>query len=278
MGPRDQQARMDVATDASERDKMISRYKRLREVGRELSNKLVKRLSKDVLYEGGKRLEILQDGTLVFNSEDETAILMDYCIYNVRRKGRNAVEQYLIDSAADPDSDEMVCLRVMQHAIYSVFIVESVDPGLGVSVRNVFSNETVFIVDMGLSDSAVPGLVFASRLLSHEDFAVTGGAALPIGVPPDDQRQAITKEFAEAFATSGDGDFDPASLICGCLEQGCSSDIQYQEPTGRAIGRGPAFATRRPAPGGHRPATVGRNARCPCGSGRKSKHCCMKRS
>jgi hypothetical protein len=278
MSQSDQLARTDAAANVTERDKMISRYKRLREVGRELNSKLVKRLSKDVLDEGGKKLGILQGGTFVFNSEDESSILMDYCIYDVRRKGRNAVEQYLIDSAADPESDEMVCLRVMQHAIYSVFIVESVDPGLGVTVRDVFSNKTILIVDMGFSNSAVPGLILASRLLFHEDFAVTGGTALPVGVPPDDQRQAITKEFAGAFATSDDGDFDPAPLIRECLNQGCSSDIQYQQPTGRAIGRCPAPGSQRPALGSHHPATVGRNARCPCGSGRKFKHCCMKRS
>ena len=119
---------------------IVTRYKHLRAVGRTLNHKLVQRLSKDVLHEGGRKLGLLKRDTLVFNSEDETAILMDYCIYDVRRKGRNAFEQYLLDSAPAPESDEMVCLRAMQRAVYSLFIVESVIRGFGVAVRDLLSD------------------------------------------------------------------------------------------------------------------------------------------
>ena len=43
-----------------DRIEVISRYKHLRTVGRTLNQKLVERLSKDVLHEGGKKLGILQ--------------------------------------------------------------------------------------------------------------------------------------------------------------------------------------------------------------------------
>ena len=86
------------------RGEVISRYKHLRKVSVKLNDKIVQTLSKEVLHEGGKKLGILQSGTLVFNTEDETSVLMDYCLYDVRRKGRNAVEQYLIESPPDPES------------------------------------------------------------------------------------------------------------------------------------------------------------------------------
>src|SRR5665213_1035826 len=111
----------DVSAVAN-RDDIISRYQHLRTVGRNLNNKLVTRLSKDVLDEGGRKLGILRDGTFVFDSEDETSVLMDYCLYDVRRQGRNTIEQYLIDSPPAPESDEMTCLRAMQRAIYSLFV------------------------------------------------------------------------------------------------------------------------------------------------------------
>ncbi|NLS91391.1 MAG: SEC-C domain-containing protein [Planctomycetaceae bacterium] len=259
-----------TARNAKDRSEIVSRYKHLRAVGRNLNHKLVKRLSKDVLSEGGKRLGIFQRGTLIFNSEDESAVLMDYCIYDVRRKGRNAVEQYLIDSAPAPESDEMACLRAMQQAIYSLFVVESVIRGFGVVVRDLLSSETNLVVDMGFGSTAEPGLVFASRLLFHEGFAITGGAALPIGVLPEDQREAVTRELARAVKADTDGRFDPAQIIRSCLRQGCSSHVQYQEPTGRLIGRHRA-SDRVAAP------EAGRNAPCPCGSGKKFKTCCMKK-
>ena len=270
MNVRDEFQRNNDAVQIENRAEIVSRYKQLRKVGRNLNDKLVKRLSKDVLYEGGRRLGIVQSGTLVFNSEDETSVLMDYCLYDVRHKGRNAVEQYLIDSLPDPESVEMTCLRAMQHAIYSLFVVESVESGLGVTVRDLLSDESALMADMGFGRTGQPGLVFASRMLSRGGFLMTGGAALPIAVLPPDQQDAVTKELLQAAAPDDDGYFDPAPLIQACLRQGCSSQIQYQEPTGRLVGQ------QRLA-GGSRSVTVGRNVPCPCGSGKKYKKCCMKR-
>ena len=271
MSLRDYFRRNDAATNIADHAEIISRYKKLRAVGRNLIHKLVSRLSKDVFHEGGKKLGILRRGALVFNSEDESSVLMDYCLYDVRRKGRNAVEQYLVDSAPDPESDEMVCLRAMQHAIYSLFIVESVMRGFGVTVRDLLSDETILIVDMGFGSTAQPGLIFTSRLLSHDGFSMTGGAALPLGVPPKDQQQEITKELLRAATPDDDGYFDPAPLIRACLSHGCSSHVQYQEPIRRVIGRQRASASSHSA-------KVSRNTLCPCGSGKKFKHCCLKRS
>ncbi len=259
----------DAATNDADRAEIISRYKHLRAVGRNLNHKLVKRLTKDALHKGAKKLGILQNGVMVFNSEDESSVLMDYCLYDVRRNGRNAVERYLIDSPPDLDSDEMLCLRAMQHAIYSLFVVESVERGLGVTVRDSLSNETILIVDMGFGSTAQPGLVFASRLLFHDGFSMTGGAALPVALLPKDQQQAVTKKLSEAVTPDEDGYFDPAALIYACLSKGCSSHVQYEDPSGTGIGRQPAFSSRRSA-------KVGRNTLCPCGSGKKFKHCCMK--
>jgi hypothetical protein len=258
--------RNNASTNIADRAGIISRYKHLRTVGRNLNSKLVKRLSKDVLYDGGKKLGILQRNTLVFNSEDESSVLMDYCIYDVYRNGRNAVEQYLVDSAPAEESDEMVCLKAMQKAVYSLFVVESVMRGFGAAVRDLLSSEPIVIVDMGFGDTAKPGLIFASRLLFHDGFVMTGGAALPIGVLPEGRRQTVTQMLAKAVTPDDNGHFDPASLIRACLEHDCSSHIQYQEPTRRLGGRHQISGSI---------GQIGRNDPCPCGSGKKFKKCCM---
>ncbi len=251
------------------RNEIIARYRHYRTVSRKLNDKLVRRLSKEALHEGAKRLGILRRGTLVFNSEDETSVLMDYCIYDVRRNGRNAIEEYLTDSPPDTESDEMACLRAMQQAIYSLFVVESVESGLGVTVRDLRSDENMLVVDMGFSSTAEPGLVFASRLLSLDGFSITGGAALPIAVVPAGQQDVLAKALLRTEARAN-GHFDPASLIRACLSDGCSSHITYEDPIDRAVGP-------RQLSSGSRSAKVGRNDACPCGSGRKFKQCCMKR-
>jgi hypothetical protein len=251
------------------REAVLARYRRLRAVGRDLNNRLVARLSKDALHEGGRRLGILRGGALVFETEDQAAVLMDYCLYDVRRKGRTTIEQYLIDSQPEPEADEMACLRSMQHAIYSLFVVKSVERGLGVIVRDLMSQEVFLVVDLGLGSSADPGLVFASRLLHHDGFSMTGGAALPVGVLPADQQAALVTNVSLATTPDADGCCDPAPLIRACLSGGCSAHIEYQEPWGQTIGQ-------QQIANGNSSSAVGRNSPCPCGSGKKFKQCCLK--
>ena len=56
----------------------------------------------------------------------------------------------------------MTCLRAMQHATYSLFIVESVERGFGVTVRDLRSNETYLSLTWA---SAVPPSLDCSSLL-----------------------------------------------------------------------------------------------------------------
>jgi hypothetical protein len=251
------------------RDDLLACYKKVRTTSLKLNNRLAGRLSKDTLYEGGKKLGILKGNTLVFDNEDESAILMDYCIYNVRRNGRNAIEQYLIDCPPDPESDETTCLKAMQHGIYSLFVVESVERGLGATMRDLLSQEVLLILDIGLGRSSQPGLVLASRMLPHDGFSITGGAALPVGVLSAAQQRSLLKAMSAAMTPDDNGNFDPARLIRACLSGGSSSLIQYQSLPGHSIST--QRITNDPLT-----ASVGRNSPCPCGSGRKSKHCCMK--
>ncbi len=159
------------------------------------------------------------------------------------------------------------CLRAMQHATYSMFLVESVRRGVGVTVRDIFSQETFLLVDMGFSQTGVPGALFASRLLYHEGFAMTGGAAIPIAVLPDSEREAFTNTMTRTVVLGPDGHFDPAPVIRKCLQRGCTSQIQYQDPSGR-------LPTGEIGP----PRRFNKNSRCACGSGKRYKHCCMKRN
>jgi hypothetical protein len=226
---------------------LLARYKHLRQVGLELNNRLVKTLSKSVLDEGGKKLGILKRNVLTLDTEDELSVLMDYCIYDVRRKGANAVEHYLTASPPAADSDEMVLLQAMRQARFTVVAVESAEPGVGVHVRDLLRDESLFLVDIGLSRSASRGMVLAARVTAPEGTSMTTGAALPVGVLPPAERD----RFLEALVGPSKGaDFRnlsperaselTATIIRTCLRRGAAERIKYVDP-GRwsAVGRRP---------------------------------------
>ncbi len=265
-------------TDTAE---IVALYQRLRPLRLRLNNELVGRLSRNALEEGGKKLGILRRGTFVFDNEDESSVLMDYCIYDVYRSGRNAIDQYLQDHSPDPDSDEMACLQAMRHAKYALVIVTRIEPGVGCHIKNLFTDETRLLVDMGFSETARPGVLLATRLLDFGAFVTTTGAALPLGVLSSDESAAWQRKLSMGV---DDGREDPAPLIRGFLERGASSHVRYEgstpsqwcddakdsRPAGISAQQRRAIAKR----GSTKPAG---NRRCRCGSGKMFKNCCGKR-
>jgi hypothetical protein len=254
---------------------LLPRYQQLRQAGIALGNRLARTLPRDVLDEGGRKLGILKNNVLVLDTEDEIVVLMDYCIYDVRRQGKNAVERYLAESPPPVGSDERLLLEAMLQARYSLFVVESMEPGVGVHVRDLLRDESLFLMDVSFSTTAVPGAVLATRVFAPDGILRTTGAALPVGMIPARERDRFVQGLRAAFHNEDFRHMTPerasqvsATVIHACLEKGAAEHIRYDESGGtRPPTRGPAAprtVTRR----------VGRNDPCPCGSGRKFKHCC----
>jgi hypothetical protein len=262
----------------SEHASKLVRYKHLRHVGLELNNRLVASLSKNALEEGGKALGILRNGVFVLGNEDESNVLMDYCLHDVREDGINAIERFLAKSPPAPGSDELLILQAKRAAWYSLFVVEQAEPGVGVHVRDLLRQQQLFLTDMGLGSSAPAGAVLASRIMTIEGIHATTGAALPLGIFPAAAQQQILSTLANAFLGADLASLPPedasrlaAMVIQGCLKSGSADRVRYETPGVQSERRVKVGAVRS----GRR---IGRNDRCPCGSGRKFKQCCGARS
>jgi hypothetical protein len=254
---------------------LVPVYKRFRQAGLLLGNKLVKSLDGETMKEGGRRLGILRNDVLVFGSEGQTSVLMDYCIYNMYQDGMNAVQRYLRESPPRRDSDEMFLLNAMLSADYSVFRVDEAEPGVGVIVEDLLRGGSHTLIDINLASMAVEGLALATRSVPIEGFIMTGGAGLPVTQP---EMIKILREIKRSFPASTDlrrltPDQESelvASIIRICLESDMGSRIAYgsaDEPSSQ----------RRPTSNVRAVRGANRNDPCPCGSGRKYKTCCGRR-
>jgi hypothetical protein len=267
---------------------LLPRYRHLREVARKLAATLTSRLGKDVIDEGGRKLGILRQGVLVFEAEAEMAVLMDYCIHDVRRQGQSAVERYLAEAPFPPDSDEMLLLQAHARAIYSLFLVEGVEPGVGVRVRDLFRSQEHFLHDVGFSQTVERGAVLAGRIVSAGDVTMTTGAVLPFAQVPEAQLADFVSGYLPKFKaissapSSPEGSSELATMLIQTSLQGGGADhVRYEDSfAGPRSARLPA-APSRPRligrPSAARPGRVGRNDPCPCGSGKKFKNCCYGR-
>lgn len=249
---------------------LVARYKDFRKITWHLQNgPLPKYISKRALDICGKKLGVLQGKTLVLDDMDQIGAVMDYCIYDYRENGLNAVERYIADTPLDPDSDESIVVKAMSESFYTVVQVAETVPGVGVQARDLMNNREYLLVDMGLGKTATEDIVIATRILPLEDFVMTSGAPLPV----DTEALVEILAFALEHYSAEDGrhiELDShqradltAAIIRICLHQESSYELKYQDVEAQPVSS--------PL---HREIPVGRNNPCPCGSGKKYKRCC----
>jgi|ERR1051325_11423280 hypothetical protein len=262
---------------------LVARYQHLRQASRLIANELVRDLSKKALDEGGRKLGILQRGIFVFDTEDESSVLMDFCVHDVRERGMNAIERRLAERPPPEDSEEMLILRGLRDACFSLYLIEATEPGVGVQMRDMFAGDTIFVCDINLSQSGTLGVLFAARIVTIDGINMTTGAGLPVAVIPAAEREDFVQGYmskVQALAarrtTPEEASELAATIIRDCLRRNASAQIRYAEP-GEEIEMEPPPMTARHAEW----SAPNRNARrarrnelCPCGSGKKFKRCC----
>jgi hypothetical protein len=264
-----------------QRPEVLAQYRRWRAVGEQLNGKLVESLGKRDIDEAGRRLGLLRNGVLCFDTEDTITVLMDFAIRHVRRNGRSAVERCLAQTPpADPE--QLAWLKAVSAVHYRILQVEEVYRGFGIRVCDVFRDESELMIDVNFSHSVEPHVVFASHIYSFDGYWVTTGASLPVMA---DVLEELISQFERRFGRrpedyrtlSPERQTELATLaIRTCLSAGMSQRVRYDLPTdnpGPHFDRLPDPSPLILAPPRQR---TGRNDPCPCGSGRKFKHCCLR--
>ena len=262
---------------------LLARYRRFRAITIKLNIVLMQYLPEGALEEGARHLGFLKKGVLAFDSEDETAVLMDYCIHNVRHQDRNAVQSYLAQNPPSERSDDSLVLDAMSKSWHSVFIIEAIERGIGVRVRDLLRQTEYLLMDINLGRSAIRGGLFASRVMPFDEFIMSSGAGLPFGSGGEDadelmgelHKALFAKNIASFSQLTHQQEKDLArSIITSALSRGASSRIRYEEPGyQRARTAVDHFPHGLPVPvqaGGD----IARNDPCSCGSGMKYKKCC----
>jgi hypothetical protein len=190
---------------------LVDRYKHYRKVGRDLNMALAKQLPKTAVPECGKKLGLFKAGTLILNNDDEIAILYDYCLYHYRRAGKNTIERYMEQSPPSPESDEAALLQAMLKSWHSVFRVEDIKPHQGAILRDLLTDSLLNLMDIGLSETGVPGILLTGRILPFADFHMSSGTLIPV---PDaafeDRITPIIQKFVRDKTPDSGPLFSPA--------------------------------------------------------------------
>lgn len=190
-------------SDDRDEEARIERYKAFRKAGVQLNTALAKQVPKPAVPEFGKKLGLLKTGTLILNNDDEIAILYDYCLHHYRRAGKNTIERYLEQSPPPPDSTEAELLRAMLASRYSLFRVLEILPHRGATLQDLVRGDTLALMDITLSETGMPGIILAGRILPLADFNMSSGTLVPVSewVFEDKLKPVIHKFFHDPQAT-----------------------------------------------------------------------------
>jgi len=217
---------------------LLGCYRRWRERTSDLQNQIVTTLDAGTILECARKLGILRKNTVVFATEDEPAVLMDYCVYSHLRDGLNAVQRYFTEYPPQPGSFDDTVSKAMVAARYRLLRLTGLAPGIGVQVSDLQEDQTLFLVDRNCSQTTGAGLILATRTLSVNGFYMTTGAALPVPDEIGTRMIRMLKSRADVYGDRPAADqrrreaeaaFSTA-VIRACLAAGASSAIGYEDP------------------------------------------------
>ena len=156
---------------------ILGDYRKYRKIGLKLNHKIMDScLERDVLMKSGRLLGIVRGGTFVFDSEDETSVLMDSALNDYRVNNKNTIEIYR-EKVGWQNEVEKEILDALSSSYTSLFKIVSVSDEESTLVLSDILNkkDNIELIDIAFSQTAVPGLLLFIRLVPFKDFNMASG-------------------------------------------------------------------------------------------------------
>lgn len=172
----------------------VTRYKKYRTTGTQLSQKVLQSpcMTKTSRESAGRLLGVLQGKTFVFEQEEEEIALTDFLFFDCRPDQKNLVERYAAE-VGGKGADEEAVLRAWQSAYSSLFKVTEVSSAEHLIILSdvLHPGTNVQLMDLSFSQTAVPGLLFFTRIVPFEEFNTTSGCTFVF--PEAREKHIMTK-------------------------------------------------------------------------------------
>jgi hypothetical protein len=253
----------------------VERYKRLRGLARDLNSRIVETIPREAIQQVAEAIGRLHGGVLVLDSEDESSVLMDCCLFDWIPEGKNLIEKYAENHPPAPETAEHELLEAYRQAKYRIVVPQSRVKGAGAYFVDLLSGEELFIMDIGLSQNPLD-VAYATRTMPLGQFWMTGGAGLPTG--SEAIKIAIDRLTKQRLVEEGRfTEPHKAALIFvrTLLESGASKRVAYEAVENQRRQKFHIQFGGADVPQQKMAAyTPSRNSPCPCGSGKRYKRCC----
>lgn len=243
----------------------LEAYGALRTAGKDVHQRVLASLPSVALAGVAMRLGMAAEGGLRFPGACPPDAYASACVYAWSRGGETSIQAFARQQRATGTPRltplEVQYLDAAVLARHSVFRVEELVAGAGVVAFDVRRGTRYFLVDrqMSTSDDAldcwVASHIVPARAAGLGDWYMTTGSPLGLGRMPRSKMQAYIELIERDSARNGPSSVD--FVTCAFIR------LALRLHAERA-----SYKRVLPVP------PHGRKDSCPCGSGRKYKHCC----
>jgi hypothetical protein len=106
------------------RTEILTRYRRLRQISKELHQAVLDVVAPKVVLDWAKRLGLARARTVLLESEQEMILAEDLAIYLTRPGRPHPLNRYARAARLPPGSDEAIVLEAMRQAQFSLWRIE----------------------------------------------------------------------------------------------------------------------------------------------------------
>ena len=217
---------------AMSREEILTRYRGLREISKRRQTEAVKYVPHSALLEQARRIGLAIGRTLVAESMDELTLAFDLALYTAPPGRSRGIERYARSADVPTGSDDEVVLQAMCQARFSVWQAERRHERAGLIVQDLMREESLWLVDEGLEQTAPEGMSVAMRVITPEAFAMTCGVIVPIDAMLLDEvfEEVLGRIRGEADAIANDRRFATAIYRRAVLE-GLMDQVSLIDPS-----------------------------------------------
>jgi hypothetical protein len=217
---------------AMSREEVLTRYRRLREISKRHQTEAVRYVPHSALLDQARRIGLAVGKTLVAESMDELTLAFDLALYTAPPGRSRGIERYARSAAVAAGSDDEVVLQAMRQARFSVWQVERRHEAVGLVVQDLMRENSLWLVDESLEQTAPEGMSVAMRVIMPETFAMTCGVIVPIDAMLLDEvfEEVLGRIRGEADAIANDRRFATTIYRMTVLE-GLMDQVGFVDPS-----------------------------------------------
>jgi hypothetical protein len=217
---------------AMSREEVLTRYRRLREISKRHQTEAVRYVPHSALLDQARRIGLAVGKTLVAESMDELTLAFDLALYTAPPGRSRGIERYARSAAVSVGSDDEVVLQAMRQARFSVWQVERRHEAVGLVMQDLMRENSLWLVDESLEQTAPEGMSVAMRVIMPEAFAMTCGVIVPVDAMLLDEvfEEVLGRIRGEADAIANDRRFATTIYRMAVLE-GLMDQVGFVDPS-----------------------------------------------